>query len=131
VAEVGRAVGLSERALRRHFVAVTGMTWRRYLLESRLLRATARLADPNSNITDIGTEVGFASASAFSRAFRRYAGNAPGAYRRGIAAVSAGSEDAEGRRLLRSVPADFRTAGRSPGPGASFQDHDLGTGRRG
>jgi AraC-like DNA-binding protein len=94
VAEVGRAVGLSERALRRHFVAVTGMTWRRYLLESRLLRATARLADPNSNIMDIATEVGFASASAFSRAFRRYAGSGPGAYRRGIAAASAELEDA-------------------------------------
>jgi transcriptional regulator GlxA family with amidase domain len=45
-AEVGRAVGWSERTLRRRFVEATGLTWRRYLLHARLLRAMALLAEP-------------------------------------------------------------------------------------
>ena len=44
-AGVARAVGCSERTLRRRFSEVTGMTWRGYLLQSRLLRAMALLAD--------------------------------------------------------------------------------------
>ena len=35
--DICRTVGVSERSLRRAFPAATGMTWRQYLLESRLL----------------------------------------------------------------------------------------------
>ena len=45
-ADVCRTVGISERSLRRAFPAATGMTWRQYLLESRILRAMALLAEP-------------------------------------------------------------------------------------
>jgi AraC-like DNA-binding protein len=85
-ADVGRAVGLSERSLRRLFPAVTGMTWRRYLLESRLLRAMALLAEPAPSVLDVATQVGFDSASAFTRAFARYTGETPSAYRARVAA---------------------------------------------
>lgn len=84
--EVCRSVGLSERTLRRRFAAVTGMTWRRYLLESRLLRAMALLAEPaDRTVLHVATVVGFDSVSAFTRAFRAYVGETPSAYRRRIA----------------------------------------------
>jgi AraC-like DNA-binding protein/mannose-6-phosphate isomerase-like protein (cupin superfamily) len=81
LAEVCAAVGTSERSLRRSFVAHAKMSWRRYLLESRLLQAMALLAQPAKSVLTIGTEVGFESSSGFTRAFRRYTGETPQAYR--------------------------------------------------
>ena len=63
--EVGNAVGVSERPLRRQFSAVTGLTWRQYLLESRLLHAMARLTEPGVTVLEVATSVGFESVSAF------------------------------------------------------------------
>ena len=86
--EVGRAVGLSERTLRRQFSAATDMTWRQYLHQSRLLRAMARLAEPGPTVLDVATSVGFESGSAFTRAFARYTGETPTAYRHRVAATA-------------------------------------------
>jgi AraC-like DNA-binding protein/quercetin dioxygenase-like cupin family protein len=80
-AEVCRAVGLSERTLRRRFQEATTISWRQFLLESRLLRAMSLLAEPGLSVIDVATAVGFESASAFSRAFARYIGETPRAYR--------------------------------------------------
>jgi AraC-like DNA-binding protein len=82
--QVCAAVGTSERSLRRAFVAATGMSWRRYVLESRLLEGMARLADDRANVLSIALAVGFQSVSAFTRAFARYTGETPTAYRRRI-----------------------------------------------
>lgn len=82
--EVGRAVGWSERTLRRRFFAATGMTWRQYLLVSRLLRSMALLSEPGPTVLDISTKVGFDSVSAFTRAFGRYTGETPTGYRRRV-----------------------------------------------
>lgn len=84
ITEVCAAVGTSERSLRRLFVAETGMSWRRYLLESRLLRAMALLAEPGPNVLAVATAVGFDSTSGFVRAFRRYTGETPLVYRRRV-----------------------------------------------
>jgi AraC-like DNA-binding protein len=83
VASAARAVGVSERTLRRRFTAATGITWRRYLVQSRLLRSMALLAEPAPRtVLDVATTVGFDSVSAFTRAFHAYTGEAPSAYRR-------------------------------------------------
>jgi AraC-like DNA-binding protein len=87
-ADVCRAVGASERSLRRAFVADTGISWRQYLLHSRLLRAMALLAVPGPTVLGVATNVGFDSVSGFARAFRAYTGESPSAYRR--RAVQAG-----------------------------------------
>ncbi|MGH9212569.1 MAG: AraC family transcriptional regulator [Acidimicrobiales bacterium] len=81
-ASVCRAVGLSERTMRRRFPAVVGMTWRAYTLQSRLLRALARLAEDEGSILDVAIAVGFDSPSAFTRAFQRHIGESPSSYRR-------------------------------------------------
>jgi AraC-like DNA-binding protein len=86
VRDASRAVGVSERTLRRQFSAATGMTWREYLLESRLLRSMALLAEPGPTVLDVATRVGFDSVSAFTRAFRRSTGETPTGYRRRVIA---------------------------------------------
>jgi AraC-like DNA-binding protein/mannose-6-phosphate isomerase-like protein (cupin superfamily) len=113
-----REVGTSERSLRRAFVSDTGMSWRQYLQESRLLKAMAMLAESDLSLLDISLAVGFDSASAFTRSFRRYAGESPSEYRRRVrtaqpatASFSATSTEEAGRvirgwsHLGRSGPA--------------------------
>jgi AraC-like DNA-binding protein len=89
--DVCRAVGVSERTLRRQFSAATGMTWRQYLRQSRLLRSMALLAEPGPTVLDVATRVGFDSVSAFTRAFSRYTAETPTAYRRRVTVTSAAS----------------------------------------
>jgi AraC-like DNA-binding protein len=89
------AVGTSERTLRRAFPGATGMSWRQYLLESRLLKAMALLADDHQNVITISLAVGFQSVSAFTRAFGRYTGETPTAYRRRIRAGHCATVTAE------------------------------------
>jgi AraC-like DNA-binding protein len=86
--DVCRAVGVSERSLRRAFSTSIGMSWRQYLLESRLLRAMALFAEPGPSVLEVATRVGFESVSAFTRAFRRYTDETPTTYRRRVAVAS-------------------------------------------
>jgi AraC-like DNA-binding protein/quercetin dioxygenase-like cupin family protein len=111
--EVCRSVGLSDRTLRRRFVAATGMTWRSYLLQSRFLRAMALLAEPGPTVIEVATAVGFESLSAFSRGFARYVGENPTAYRHRVLAgadhpISPRTSDRSSRR----GPAQSTTAPR-------------------
>jgi AraC-like DNA-binding protein/quercetin dioxygenase-like cupin family protein len=78
------AAAASPRTLRRAFQAEAAMPWRQYLLESRLLRAMALLAEPAPPILAVAGEVGFDSPGGFTRAFRRYTGETPLDYRRRI-----------------------------------------------
>ncbi|MQY27814.1 AraC family transcriptional regulator [Nocardia aurantia] len=80
--QVCRAVAVSERTLRRRFHAATGMTWQQYLRQSRLLHATTLLVETTDTVMSIATAVGFDSAAAFTRAFERYSGRTPSAFRR-------------------------------------------------
>lgn len=84
VHDVSRAVAVSDRTLRRQFSNATGMTWRQYLLEARILRSMAVLAEPGPTVLAVATAVGFDSVSAFSRAFRRYTGQTPTAHRQRV-----------------------------------------------
>lgn len=79
-----RAVGASERTVRRRFLADTGMTWQAYVTQARLLRAMALLAGGDRTVLAIGTDVGFDSPSGFTRAFRGLTGESPSHYRRRI-----------------------------------------------
>ena len=78
---VCRAVGISERVLRRRFAAVLGQTWREHLQQARLFRAMALLSTPTTSVSRIAVEVGFGSASALARAFRAWTGESPSEYR--------------------------------------------------
>lgn len=80
-ADVCRAVGVSERTLRRRFHVVVGRPWRSYLLQARLLRAMTLLAEPGRSVLDVSLAVGFANVSAFTRAFTQRCGENPSSYR--------------------------------------------------
>ncbi|WP_241841835.1 helix-turn-helix transcriptional regulator [Pseudofrankia sp. BMG5.36] len=80
-AAVCRAVGISERVLRRRFAAVLGQTWQEHLQQARLFRAMALLSTSTMSVGQIAAAVGFGSASALARAFRAWTGETPSAYR--------------------------------------------------
>jgi AraC-like DNA-binding protein len=84
LASVCRAAGLSERSLRRHFRAATGMTWENYRRRCRLARAIVLLGDAKLTIGAIADEVGFESQGAFAKALRALIGERPSDYRRRI-----------------------------------------------
>lgn len=85
--EVSRAIGVSERTLRRQFQATLGLSWRNYLLQARMLRATALLAEAGRSVLEVSTAVGFDSVSSFARAFALYCGETPSSYRRRASAA--------------------------------------------
>jgi transcriptional regulator GlxA family with amidase domain len=85
VSEVTRAVGVSERTLRRLFSTHVGMSWRSYLLRARVLRSMAMLAaQPDRSILEVSIAVGFDDVGAFARSFARHCGENPSVYKRRI-----------------------------------------------
>ncbi|MDN2568614.1 helix-turn-helix transcriptional regulator [Aquibium sp. A9E412] len=74
-----RRLGLSQRALMRLFLAETGMTFRQWQRQARLLAALERLA-AGEPVTGVAFAVGYDSTSAFIEAFRLAFGRTPGRY---------------------------------------------------
>ena len=81
VAAMARLAACSERSFVRHFAAEAGMSWSAFLQRARMIRAMELLAGGQDGVTEIGLACGFASTSAFIKAFRRFAGSTPRAYR--------------------------------------------------
>ncbi len=74
--------GWSHHYLHRAFRRVLGQTPRQYLLRLRLETAARALAATDDAIVDVALASGYASHEAFTRAFARYFGRTPSAYRR-------------------------------------------------
>jgi len=74
-----REVGASVRTLSRLFVAETGMTFRQWQRQARLLAALVRLAQ-REPVTGVALDLGYDSPSAFIHAFRRALGTTPRRY---------------------------------------------------
>jgi AraC-like DNA-binding protein len=81
IAEICAHAGISERSLRRHLKAETGITWETYRQRSRLLQAISLLSDSDEPISEIAARCGFDSPSAFAKVFRDTIGEAPREYR--------------------------------------------------
>jgi len=86
VPAMARHAGLGERTLRRHFQRDMGITPERYLQQVRLTKAMQLLMDhsPGGNITQIALAVGYQNPSAFSAAFRLFAGQTPSAFQKQV-----------------------------------------------
>jgi AraC-like DNA-binding protein len=69
--------GMSEGPFARAFRATFGITPHRYVLERRVARAVALLADPRRPLAEIALEVGFSSQAHLTETFRRFAGLSP------------------------------------------------------
>lgn len=75
-------LGLSPRTLIRRFQSETGMTFRQWRRQARLLAALELLA-AGEPVTKVAYDVGYEGLSAFVEAFREAFGTTPGRYFRG------------------------------------------------
>lgn len=82
LAMIAESVHMSDRTLTRKLLDETGMSWSQLLRRARILAARERLSTSHDPITDIAAAVGYASQSAFNRAFREDTGRTPGEFRR-------------------------------------------------
>lgn len=80
IGRLGTAVGLSERSVMRLFRRETGLTFRGWHNQARLLKAF-ELLDQGRSLTHVALDVGYSSPAAFSKMFRRTMGKAPTAMR--------------------------------------------------
>jgi AraC-like DNA-binding protein len=83
--DVARALNVSVRTLQRK-LAPTGSTFREVSETVRARLAQEYLADPAVSIAEVAFMLGFSEQSSFNRAFRRWTGEAPGRWRRRLAA---------------------------------------------
>jgi AraC-like DNA-binding protein len=74
-------LAVSRATLSRRFLAVAGETPNGYLTRWRMDLAATRLRDSDDALEAVARSVGYTSVYAFSRAFRRARGQAPGRYR--------------------------------------------------
>jgi AraC-like DNA-binding protein len=82
VAELARQAGMSERSLRRHFRAETGISFSGYLGRARMIKAMHMLIeDAGRSVSEVSISVGFDNPSAFACAFRRATGMTPVQFR--------------------------------------------------
>ncbi len=81
LATTAKALGVSGRSLQRA-LKDEGTTYQDVADQARRDLAISYLADKARTISDIALLLGFAEVPAFTRAFRRWTGQAPGAYRR-------------------------------------------------
>lgn len=81
---IAAVMHLSERTLRRQ-LAADGVSFSRLHDRIRSERALELLHDPNLTIGQVGTQVGFADAREFRRAFKRWTGHTPSEAREQIA----------------------------------------------
>jgi AraC-like DNA-binding protein len=80
--ELGRCVGLSRSALHERFAQLIGMPPMQYLSQWRMQAAARLLLETRSTVATIALDVGYDSEAAFARAFKRFVGKPPAAWRR-------------------------------------------------
>jgi YesN/AraC family two-component response regulator len=81
LAGLARELGMSKYHLSRRFKEEVGVTFRRYLLRTRLDRAKVLLSRTQDSITEVAHAVGFGDLPRFDKLFKRYTGLTPSAYR--------------------------------------------------
>jgi AraC-like DNA-binding protein len=84
-ADIARHMGMSERTLYRR-LADEGLTFREVLTEAQSSLAQDLLRDGGASIAEIAFLTGFSEQSTFSRAFKRWVGQAPAQFRQQAAA---------------------------------------------
>jgi AraC-like DNA-binding protein len=82
IEELGRCVGLSRSTLHERFAQWVGVPPMQYLAQWRMQAAARMLLETRGTVTAIALDVGYDSEAAFARAFKRFVGKSPGAWRR-------------------------------------------------
>ena len=86
IGSLAREVGTSRANLARRFAAFVGEPVMTYLTRWRMTLAADLLANPDTTISVVAAQVGYASPFGFSAAFKRRYGVSPTAHRRGTVA---------------------------------------------
>jgi AraC-like DNA-binding protein len=79
---LGHEVGLSRSALADRFTRLLGTPPMQYLASWRMQIATQTLRSSSASLAEVADMVGYDSEAAFSRAFKKAVGTAPGTWRR-------------------------------------------------
>ena len=79
--ELAREAASSRSNVAKRFADLVGQPPMQYLAQWRMQVAANRLAQTSAKVATIGAEVGYDSEAAFSRAFKKATGLAPGAWR--------------------------------------------------
>ncbi|MGR8935300.1 MAG: AraC family transcriptional regulator, partial [Gammaproteobacteria bacterium] len=82
LADLCTRAGVSKSVLSEKFAALIGHSPIEYLTVWRLQIASHWLLEPNMTVERVAERCGYESAAAFSKAFKRYFGTTPGAFRR-------------------------------------------------
>lgn len=82
VAALAKEVGMSRSHFAARFRDVVGQPPLDFLTEWRMYQATLQLADVRVPLKAVAASTGYASDVSFSKAFKRWAGQSPAAYRR-------------------------------------------------
>lgn len=83
LAELAREAASSRSNLAKRFAELVGQPPMQFLTQWRMQVAANHLAQSGAKVATIGAEVGYDSEAAFSRAFKKATGLAPGAWRAG------------------------------------------------
>ncbi|MEZ4552982.1 MAG: AraC family transcriptional regulator [Dehalococcoidia bacterium] len=83
VEDLASEIGVSRTVLADRFAATVGLSPIRYLTSWRLELAGQRLLETRDSVAEVAYAVGYESEAAFNRAFKRFAGQPPAAWRRG------------------------------------------------
>ncbi len=94
VAALAEHVAMARSTFSARFAETMGKPPLEYLTQWRLQKASFLLRASGAELKQVAAQVGYKSAAAFSKAFARWAGVAPGAYRRAGHAPAASSRDA-------------------------------------
>jgi AraC family transcriptional regulator of adaptative response / methylphosphotriester-DNA alkyltransferase methyltransferase len=81
--DIARRVASSRRQLQRAYAEVGNTTFRDHLTRVRMARAAEMLAARGLTVREVAHRVGYRQPAQFAKAFRRYQGVAPSAYRAG------------------------------------------------
>jgi AraC-like DNA-binding protein len=79
--DLARAVAASRSVLSERFALLVGEPPMHYLTRWRIQRAARLLGEGARKVSSVAAEVGYESEAAFSRAFKKLAGESPAAYR--------------------------------------------------
>ncbi|PKR55575.1 AraC family transcriptional regulator [Thalassospira marina] len=82
VASMAAEMGASRSVFAERFLAVTGVTPLRYVTDLRMRLATQWISRDRMSVDMVASRLGYGSAAAFSRAFKRVTGTSPGVVRR-------------------------------------------------
>lgn len=82
LAELAHSIASSRTVLAERFTRLVGVPPMLYLTRWRLQLAAEQLSSGSAKVASIGTQVGYESEAAFSRAFKRETGLSPAAWRR-------------------------------------------------